>query len=133
MAEDLLEGLLDLLDDATPAQPAQVSDLVLEILRVLGQLIGEGAELPRHHPANAAQDEERHDHDQDHRRCPGEASALEQTDDWVQQKRQEDRQGHRDEHHAGPIEQHEHQEERGEANQQGELTRVVRHGRSPPE
>ena len=74
---------MDLLNDATLAQPAQVSDFVLEILLILGQFIGEGGELPRHHPAHATQDEERHDHDQDHRGGPGEAGALEETDDWV--------------------------------------------------
>ena len=78
-------------------------DLLCDVVRVFRKFLQEARDLPGDDPAEAAQHQRSHQDDYHHRRDAREAEPFKRAYRHIQQEREEDCEGDRDEHHADEI------------------------------
>ena len=102
---DVLDRVLEFPEHAPRARMPHLGHLLLEIGRVGWQLRGEGGELRLDGPPHDAEEARGQYHDQDGGQRAMQPPVPEGGHERGQQKGQEQREGHGDEHRFGPIQQ----------------------------
>ena len=102
---DVLDGVLEFPEHAPRARLPHLGDLLLEIARVGRQLRREGGELRLDGPPDGPEEARGQHHDQDGGQRAVQPPVPEGGHDRGQQKGQEQRECHGDEHGFGPIQQ----------------------------
>ena len=99
----VLDKVLDLGDDRILTACFQFLHAVRHVVLVGGELVQELNHLAGENPADTAQDGARHYHDSEDRGNAGNSAPVERDDKRIQDERQEDRDGRRQNHRLGPC------------------------------
>ena len=102
---DVLDGVLEFPEHAPRPRVPHLGDLLLEIARVGRELRREGGELRLDGPSDGPEEARGQYHDEDGGQHAAQPPMPEGGDHRGQQKGQEQREGHGDEHGFGPIQQ----------------------------
>lgn len=116
VAEQLLELPADLVQRGVLAH-LKILDPFLEVALIARQLAGEFLDLPRDGPADGGDQHKRQRGQRHDRDDPAQAEALERAVHGAEQKGQQDRQRHRNQHRARPVHRGDDQQQRADHDQ----------------
>ena len=100
---DLVNHMCELVRERARTKLAQRLDLRFDIRRVTRELRQQRANLPGHDPAQTHQKKTRRRNGQKYREQPFKASSFQRSNNRVQQERQQNRQGDRNQNGTPPL------------------------------